>query len=376
MSNKYDPKQIQALTQRELIRQRPGLFIGGRDRRALHQMVYQVLANVLDEAMNGLCSHIWITLLPDNVVKIQDNSPGLSVDAISEAGREMLEIIMTTSVRWKVRFPPDHYRVSGGLYGVGLGAVNLLSSHCTAEVAHVGFIWRQSYREGVPQTPVEKIRPMNPDESTGTTITFQPDFTIFQPNTFDFDLIAQRCQECTYQISGLTMTLRDERETTIREKTFFAPEGLVSWIKALNAGKTAVHPPIYIHQEITARNRQYEEVNMLIELAFQYVESDEITEIAYLNIVHTLQSGTHLDGLHAGIRKMMKKHSPKVRYWRDIAPGFTVIMNIRHSDPTFENAIKTKLMNPEVKNAVEKVVIAALKQQPQIVEAIAHRFTL
>lgn len=205
---------IPMLDPMEHIRLRPGMYLGySPDVRALHEMVYKIIHNAAQDASRGTCTRIDITLMDRNGICIRDNGPGLPVEMDSERGVSMLQLLMTRA--WHRNFVSGEYAVYGviGNYFVAPA----LSTEFMVEVARDSFLWRQSYQKGVPQSPVEQVRPLAEGESTGTTMIFTPDFTIFERCEFDYDTLANRCKELAFLVAGLTVTLRDERQNAGRE---------------------------------------------------------------------------------------------------------------------------------------------------------------
>ncbi|MCO6443020.1 MAG: DNA topoisomerase IV subunit B, partial [Anaerolineae bacterium] len=217
----YTESNIQALSQLEHVRKRPGMYVGGTDVRALHHLVYEVVDNAIDEALAGRCDTIIVTLHDDNYVSVSDNGVGIPVGLHEKEKISTLELVMTR-IGAGGKFDSSAYKVSGGLHGVGVSAVNALSSRLVSEVRRDGYLWRQEYRQGIPVTPVEKICVLGDDESTGTTQIFQPDYTVMDHNEFSFATLAARFREMAFVTRKVTMTLRDERVKPIaREITFY-----------------------------------------------------------------------------------------------------------------------------------------------------------
>lgn len=223
---KYNEDDIKVLEGVEHIRKRPGMYVGGTDSRALHHLIYEVVDNSIDEALAGRCDRIMITLRADGSVSISDNGVGIPVGIQKQTGKSALEVVLTV-VGGGGKFENSAYKVSGGLHGVGLTAVNALSDELHAEVYRDGFLWRQIHRRGRAITPVEKIRPLEPGEATGTTISFMPDFSVLDHNEFSYETLAQRFREMAFVTRKVSITLRDERVQPIaREMTFYFEGGL------------------------------------------------------------------------------------------------------------------------------------------------------
>ena len=241
----YDEESIVRLEPMEHIRTRPGMYVGGTDIRALHHLIYEVVDNSIDEALAGRCDRINVTLYDDSVVKVTDNGVGIPVGIHKTEGISTLEMVMT-QVGTGAKFGHSAYKVSGGLHGVGVSAVNALSAQAKVMVFRDGYVWEQTYEMGRPTSEVLKIRPMKKEESTGTHTTFVPDYTILDRNDFNFNTLAQRFREMAYVTRKVSITLRDERVKPIpREVTFYFEGGLRSFVRYLNRNRKPLHDPVY-----------------------------------------------------------------------------------------------------------------------------------
>jgi DNA gyrase subunit B len=369
----FHPSQIQALTSQQLIRRRTKLFVGGIDQPALHELVHIVLDRAVDDSLAGRCTWIHLTLGKDEQVTITDNSPSLPTETY-HYGKSVLELEMTTVGAGRQR--THYYEVSGGLHGIGLPAMNALSSECHVEVRKSDTLWRQSYQAGVPLAPVEEICPRPLPALPGTTITFTPDFTIFEPNTFDYDVIAKRCYEITYLIPHLTITLRDERTTPTREEIFYAPDGLTEWIQALNTGKTPLHDILTFTEDFEVTDKYGNSSKIQVAFALQYVEEADSYLLSYVNTVETTHGGTHLDGFMEGLRYALEQHWMRPTRKRMILPGLTAVVTILHPDPTFESQYEVRLISPEVEKLVQQAVTHVMEQRPILLDALAWKISL
>lgn len=348
-------EEIYKIDLRKHARLRPGMYIGGTDARALHNMVFEVLDDAVEEAIWGYCTHIWVTIAPNETVTVRDNGRGIPIEAMAD-GKSLLEQIMT-DLAHRVS---GNYQESKSFFGVGaLFSVNALSAECTVEVARDNSIWRQSYKEGIPQTGVEKIRPTNEGESTGTTITFRPDFTIMEPNAFDFEKIAQRMRELAYLLPGLTLTLRDERTEPARLEEFHFPNNLADYVRNLNQGRAVLHEPLTgtVEWQVTTRPQQ-EPILINVKVAIQYTDTSDTMIVSYANTLKTV-GGLHVDTLPAAIATFLnKKDYPPKRQLsvEDCLPGLTAVMSVTHSHPLWENQLMDKLLNSDVVSVVYDVV--------------------
>jgi DNA gyrase subunit B len=361
----YDESSIQKLNPMEHIRLRPGMYVGGVDARALHHLIYEVVDNAIDEALAGRCDHILVALHDNNAVSVTDNGVGIPVGIHKKEGVSTLQMVMT-EVGTGGKFDNSAYKVSGGLHGVGVSAVNALSKELHAEVFRDGFLWEQVYNEGRFITPVNKIRPLEPGEPTGTRITFIPDFTVMEPNEFSYATLAQRFREMAFVTRKITITLRDERIQPIpRETTYYFEGGLHSFVKYMNRNRKAIHEPVYADREIEITPEGKEPYNIGIEVAFQYTDASTVTELAFANTINTPDGGAHLTGLRSAVTSVINRYARKAGLLKekeqnfsgsDTLEGLTAIVSVKHPHPSFESQTKVKLINPEVQGAVSQVV--------------------
>ncbi len=380
----YTEDDIVRLNPIEHIRLRPGMYVGGTDIRALHHLIYEVVDNSIDEALAGRCDRIMVTLYDDNVVSVADNGAGIPVGIHKVEGISTLEMVMT-QVGTGGKFDNNAYKVSGGLHGVGVSAVNALSSDAKVEVFRNGYMWRQSYREGMATGPVEQIRPMEPDETTGTTTTFIPDFTVMDRNEFNFNTLAQRFREMAFVTRRVSITLRDERIKPIaRELTYYFEGGLHSFVRYLNRNRKPLHEPVYGERDvdIIPNGENKHPITVSVEVAFQYTDSSTVTELAFANTIGTPDGGTHLTGLRSAVTSAINRHARKANILKekeanfsgnDTLEGLTAIVSIKHPDPQFESQTKVKLLNPEVQGAVSQVVSEAFSEFLELNQRDARR---
>ncbi len=364
-------EDIRALNPMEHVRLRPGMYVGGVDSKALHHLVYEVVDNAIDEALAGRCDHIIVTLHDDYTVSVQDNGGGIPVGINKDTGKPTLEVVMTV-IGAGGKFGSGAYKVSGGLHGVGVSAVNALSERMRTIVMRDGFMWEQNYARGVKLDEVHQVRPLEPHEGTGTIQTFKPDFTILEVNEFNFATLAQRFREMAFVTRGVTITLRDERVQPIpQEMTFYFEGGIKSFTRYLNRNRKALHEPIYIEREVehTPENKAPYTVN--IEVAFQYTDASSVTEMAFANTIYTPDGGSHLTGLRSAITSVINRYARKQGYLKDKDPNFsgsdtleglTAIVSVKHPAPSFESQTKVKLINTEVQGMVSQVVTEAFNE--------------
>lgn len=379
-STTYDESNITKLDPREHIRKRPGMYVGGTDVRALHHLIYEVVDNSIDEALAGRCDHIIVTLHTDGSASIADNGAGIPIGKHT-SGRSALEVVMT-EVGAGGKFDNNAYKVSGGLHGVGISAVNALSARLTATVFRDGHVWEQSYSEGRPTSEVREIRPLQPGEGTGTTITFIPDFVIMDENEFQYDMLATRFREMAFVTRKVTLTLRDERRQPIpREITYYFDGGLKSFVKYLNRNRRPLHDVIHAERDIEIEGKQGN-FNIGVEVSFQYTDTATTTELAFTNTINTPDGGTHITGLRSAVTSVINRYARKANILKekeanfsgnDTMEGLTAIVSVKHPDPQFESQTKVKLLNPEVQGAVSQVVSEALMEYLEVNSREARR---
>ncbi|HFC08680.1 MAG TPA: DNA topoisomerase (ATP-hydrolyzing) subunit B [Chloroflexi bacterium] len=370
----YDASTIQVLKGLEAVRRRPGMYVGGTDIKALHHLIYEVVDNSIDEALAGACDRIEIIIHPDQSVTVADNGRGIPVDIHPETGNSALEVVMTT-LHAGGKFGGGGYKVSGGLHGVGVSAVNALSEWCEVEVKRGGKIYRQRYERGYPVTPVEEIGKA-PKGETGTRTTFKFDPTIFKGDLrYRFETLVQRFREMAFVTRGVTIHFRDER--TDREMTFYFEGGIKSFVRYLNRSRQPLHPVVHAEKAID---------NIHIEFALQYTDAFTESVYAFANTINTIDGGTHLTGLRSAITRTLNDYARKAGLLKDSDPNFTgddtregltAIVSVKHPDPQFESQTKVKLMNPEVQTYTAQVVSEALstflEENPSAARAIVHK---
>jgi DNA gyrase subunit B len=357
----YGADRIQVLKGLEAVRRRPGMYVGGTDLKALHHLVYEIVDNSIDEALAGRADRIEVVIHADSSVSIRDNGIGIPVDIHPTEGVSALELVHTT-LHSGGKFDSSVYKVSGGLHGVGAAAVNALSDWMVVNVRRDGYLWQQRYERGLPQTPVEQVRPLEPEEDTGTATTFRYDNTIFTEEEMDyrFDTLVNRFREMAFVTRGVFITVRDERPEAPREMSFFFEGGLKSFVRYMNRNREVLHDPIYDHKEID---------NVDVEVAIQYTDVMTTSEYAFANTINTPDGGTHLTGLRTAVTRVINTYARKNNFLKEKDPNFTsddtregmtAVVSVKHPDPQFESQTKVKLMNNEVAGIVSSVTQDAL----------------
>ncbi|WP_322806111.1 DNA topoisomerase (ATP-hydrolyzing) subunit B [Thermanaerothrix sp.] len=370
----YGAKDIQVLEGLEAVRRRPGMYVGGTDLKALHHLVYEVVDNSIDEALAGACNRIVVTIHPDSSVTVEDNGRGIPVDIHPEKKKSALEVVMTT-LHAGGKFGHTSYKVSGGLHGVGVSAVNALSEWCEVRVKREGKIHFQRYERGIPQEPVKVIGTCAP-EDTGTITTFKFDREIFKGDVdYKFETLVQRFREMAFVTRKVEIRLVDER--TQREMTFYFEGGIISFVRYLNRNREVLHPVFYVEKEVE---------NIGIEVAIQYTDAYAESVYSFANTINTIDGGTHLTGLRTAVTRVLNDYARRNGLLKDSDPNFTgddtregmtAIVSIKHPDPQFESQTKVKLMNPEVQTYVQQVVGEALatflEENPTAAKAIIQK---
>ena len=372
INTNYDAGSIQVLEGLEAVRKRPGMYVGGTDVKALHHLVYEVVDNAIDEALAGVCDRIDITIHEDSSVSVEDNGRGIPVGIHPLMKKSALEVVMTT-LHAGGKFGGGGYKVSGGLHGVGVSAVNALSEWCEVEVRLGGQVHFQRYERGYPKGPVKVIGKTKGD-NTGTKVTFKFDPQIFREDNIDyrFDTLLQRFREMAFVTRGVTIKFIDERND--REMTFYFEGGITSFVRYLNRNRENLHSVVHVEKDIDGIG---------IEAAIQYTDAYTESVYSFANTINTIDGGTHLTGLRSSLTRVINDYARKNGLLKDADPNFsgddtreglTAIVSIKHPDPQFESQTKVKLMNPEVQTYVTQVVGEAfytfLEENPQAAKAI------
>ena len=351
----YTAQDIQVLEGLEAVRRRPGMYIGGTDEGGLHQLVYEIVYNSIDEAMAGYCDKVEITIHQDNSVEVSDRGRGIPVGIHPATGVSAVETVMTT-LHAGGKFGGGGYRVSSGLHGVGASVVNALSSWCWVEVRRDSKVHRQEYKCGVVQ---DKVAIVGEAADTGTSITFLADGDIFGDLSYDFNTLIRRFRELAYLNKGLEIKVRDERSG--EERNFYFEGGITGLIHHINKGKEVLQPqPLYISRMADGTS---------VEVALQY--NGGYSEVLYFfaNCVNTAEGGSHLTGFRSALTRVINDYARKSKMLKDDEPnmsgedmrgGLAAVVNVKLADPQFEGQTKMKLHNPEVKGYVESVMAEGL----------------
>ncbi len=338
------------------------MYIGSTDERGLHHLIFEVVDNSIDEAMAGVCDHIWITIQKDGHVFVRDNGRGIPTDRHPRTGKSALETVMTY-LHAGGKFGGQVYKVSGGLHGVGASVVNALSQETWVEVHQGGKIYRQEYARGKAQTPVRQVKQSRypyqngqvPRSGSGTITCFLPDGDIFQALNYDFQTLAQRFREVAYLTKGVWIHFVDERDD--REINFFFEGGVASFVRHVNHDRDVLHPrPIYIEKEVNGT---------AVEAAIQYNEGFSEAMYSFANCINTIDGGSHLTGFRSALTRVLNDYGRKQKLLKDddsnltgedAREGLVAVISVKLPEPQFEGQTKTRLGNPEVKGQVESAV--------------------
>ena len=373
----YDVSSIQALEGIEHVRKRPGMYVGGTDIKALHHLVYEVVDNAIDEALAGFCTNIDITIHADSSVTVEDNGRGIPVGPhptkkdMNGKPMETVDVVMTV-IGAGGKFGGGGYKVSGGLHGVGVSAVNALSEWMVTEIKRDGKLWQQNYKRGVPQGTIKQIGKVK-ENDTGTKQNFKFDKQIFTEDIdYRFDTLVQRFREMAFVTRGVRIRFFDERAD--REMTFYFEGGLTSFVRYLNRNRENLHSVVHVEKDIDAIG---------IEAAIQYTDAYTESVYSFANTINTVDGGTHLTGLRSAITRVINDYARKNGLLKDADPpfsgddtreGLTAIVSVKHPNPQFESQTKVKLMNPEAQTYVTQVVGEAfrtfLEENPQAAKTI------
>ncbi|TFD69199.1 DNA topoisomerase (ATP-hydrolyzing) subunit B [Cryobacterium sp. Hb1] len=360
--HEYGADDIQVLEGLEAVRKRPGMYIGSTGPRGLHHLVYEIVDNSVDEALAGHCDTIDIRILADGAIRVEDNGRGIPVDIHKAEGRSTVEVVLTV-LHAGGKFGGGGYSVSGGLHGVGSSVVNALSSRLEVEVRRQGYIWRQSFANGVPNAPLEQGEA---NDETGTTITFWPSAETFETIEFDYETLRARFQQMGFLNKGLRLTLTDEREDHQTDdgkavsNTFKYDQGLVDYVEYLNRAKKAD----LVNDEIISFEWEDQERKMALEVAMQWTTAYTESVHTYANTINTHEGGTHEEGFRAALTTLVNKYAREKGILKekddnltgdDVREGLTAVVSIKLAEPQFEGQTKTKLGNTEAKSFVQKV---------------------
>lgn len=370
----YGASQIQVLEGLEAVRKRPGMYIGSTSSRGLHHLVWEVVDNSIDEAMNGFADTVQVIVHKDNRVTVIDNGRGIPVDIHPQTGKSTVETVLTV-LHAGGKFGGEGYKVSGGLHGVGVSVVNALSEELEVEVRKNGEVYYQKYHKGAPEEPL-KVVGTTKKNNTGTKTTFKPDPTIFTETTvFEYEILQSRIRELAFLNRGIRLELTDER--TDKHESFHYEGGISEFVTYLNKNREALHEPIYM---------QDSRDGMEVEIAIQYNDGFNSNLYSFANNIHTHEGGTHESGFKSALTRVINDYARKSNLLKenennltgdDVREGITAIISVKISDPQFEGQTKTKLGNSEAKTITESLFsehfMTFLNENPSVAKKIIEK---
>lgn len=374
-SSEYTAKQIQVLEGLEPVRKRPAMYIGSTDSIGLHESLREIIDNSVDESLAGHAKNVWVILNADASATVIDDGRGIPVDKMAGQDKSALEVVMTV-LHAGGKFGDGAYKVSGGLHGVGSSVVNALSNRMWVEVRRNGKLYRQEYERGVPKTKLEELKisdthlantpyvyERTKQNKTGTTSTFYPDGSIFQTVEFDEHVVLRMIRERAFIVSALYFHYIDLRGETPKELNFFFEGGIVSLIKKMNENKMPLHQPIYVKKEVD---------DVLVEVAIQYNDGIAENVESYVNVINTVNGGTHVTGFKMALTRAINDYNKKVGTSKtnedvlqgeDTREGLSAVVAIRmeQNNIQFEGQTKGKLGNSEIQPLVQAIVKEGLE---------------
>jgi len=380
----YEASAITVLEGLQAVRERPGMYVGDTSSSGLHQLVYEVIDNCIDEAMAGFCTHIEVILHKDGSATIEDNGRGIPVGKHEKEshkqGREIsaLEVVMTI-LHAGGKFDKTTYKVSGGLHGVGVSCVNALSKKFHVDVYKNGKEYAMEFAKG---KPLHALKEVKETDKRGTKVTFWPDDSIFTVTTFDYNLLLKRLRELAFLNPGLKITYVDEIEDAHEDVVFSFEGGLSSFVSFLNENKIPLFPkPIYIRGE-----KESHDGVVSFEVALQWNDTYTENLLAYVNNIFTKQGGTHVTGFAAALTRSLNTYIRSHQVLKndkisvsgeDMREGLTAVISAKIPNPQFEGQTKQRLGNSEVASIVQQIVgeelTIFLNENPAIAKAIVEK---
>ncbi|MGE0325591.1 MAG: DNA topoisomerase (ATP-hydrolyzing) subunit B [Polyangiaceae bacterium] len=355
-SEEYGASNISVLEGLEAVRKRPGMYIGDvHDGSALHHLVWEAVDNAVDEHLAGFCDRIGVTVHFDNSVTVEDNGRGIPVGQ-HERGVSAAEVVMTV-LHAGGKFDHSSYKVSAGLHGVGVSAVNAVSELLKLEIRREGRVWYQEYTRGAPKGPLREI---GETEATGTKLTFKPDHEIFTSVEYSYEILAKRLRELAFLNSGLIIDLVDERGQGTQERYEFQG-GIKEFVELLGQSKEPVHPDVIAFtSEVPGPEGAGAPIQL--DVALQWTSSYVDQLLCYTNNIHNKDGGTHLTGLRAALTRSLNSYGQSSNLLKDVKAGLSgedaregviAVVHVKHPDASFDSQTKSKLVSSEVKGIVE-----------------------
>ena len=369
----YNAEQIHVLEGLEAVRKRPAMYIGSTSSRGLHHLVYEVVDNSIDEALAGYCSDIKVIIHKDNSITVIDNGRGIPVDMMKKEQKPAVEVIMTV-LHAGGKFGDGGYKVSGGLHGVGVTCVNALSEHMEVEVRRGGKCYGIEFAKGKTS---KKLYEKGSCETTGTTVHFKPDATIFTETEYSYDTLRLRIRELAFLNKGITISLTDERAED-KSETFHFAGGIIEYVEFMDKDKDKINPkPIYLEGEKNA---------VIVEVAMQYCDTYSENIFTYVNNINTEEGGTHLSGFRKALTRTINAYARKTNMLKenedalsgdDVREGLTAVLSLKVQNPQFESQTKIKLGNSEVMPIVDNLVGDTLaefmEENPQVAKKLVEK---
>ena len=402
MANNYGAEAITVLEGLEAVRKRPGMYIGSTSSRGLHHLVWEIVDNSVDEALAGVCDKITVKILEGNIIEVTDNGRGIPV-GMHKTGKSTLEVVLTV-LHAGGKFDNDNYKVSGGLHGVGVSVVNALSEWLEATVTRDGKVFRQTYRRGVPATPVEEIGTADENEH-GTVIRFKADDEIFETTVYDYSVLESRLKELAYLNKDLKIELADERNADdIKTEEFLFEGGIKDFLNEIIDDEKIVDDVIYMAdtmqiEEAKEVETEDEDGNTVIkqrgakfvevEIAMNYTTSQRETVYSFVNNINTHEGGTHVSGFRTALTRTINDIAKQMNLIKDkngtfqgtdVREGLVCVISVKIPEPQFEGQTKTKLGNSEVTGIVSNIVGSNLKfyleDHPKAAEKIIEKMAM
>jgi DNA gyrase subunit B len=388
-TNDYSAQNITVLKGLEAVRKRPGMYIGTTGIDGLHHLVFEVVDNAIDEAMQGFCTDILVVLEGNDVVRVEDNGRGIPVDIHPTEHVSALELVMTR-LHAGGKFDKKSYKVSGGLHGVGVSVVNALAEWCEVFVHNNGKIHTQRYKIGIPEKPAHEIDastlPYSPRLQRGTVVRWKADASVFETTTHNYDALANRLRELAFLNKGLKITIRDERLSNPKVHEFKFEGGVKSFVEYLNENKTVLYrEPVYLE----GRRDDGQGGEVEIECAIQYNDGFNEIMFSFVNDINTREGGTHLIGFKAALTRTLNDFLKKSKHAKkldetlsgdDVREGLTAVLSVKVPNPQFEGQTKGKLGNSEVKGIVESFIGEQLElffdKNPDVINNILEKSVL
>jgi len=359
MNTTYNASNIQILEGLEAVRKRPGMYIGSTGARGLHHLVWEIVDNAIDESLAGHATHVELTILKGNYIKVNDDGRGIPVDTHPKTGRPAVETILTT-LHAGGKFDGQSYKVSGGLHGVGASVVNALTKEFIVNIHRDGKQYNQKYAYG---NPVSELIVVGESDAHGSEVIFLADELVFtETQTYDFEILRARIQQLAFLNKGIKLTVRDERNDEPVEFIYQYEGGIVEYVNYLIGTRAKIHPHvIYIEKEIDG---------ITFEIAMQYFDGYSTNLYSFANNIPTHEGGMHEDGYKLALTRLINNYARANNVLKkddtfigeDVREGLTAIISIKHPDPQFEGQTKTKLGNPEVRQITSQIVGESLER--------------